>query len=67
MNPWVTLAIGMVLTYAVLYQGVPKVLVPDPPQAFGLYVMGGLLIIMIAGMGRVLSLLVLTKGKLTFF
>lgn len=66
MNPWVTMAIGMVLTFAVLYQGVPKMLTPDPPHAFGLYMMSGLLIIMIAGMGRVLSLLVLTRGKLTF-
>jgi hypothetical protein len=37
-NPWIAWAIGFFLSAGVLYQGVPKVMQPDPPQAFGLYV-----------------------------
>jgi len=51
-NPWVSFGLGIVLTIAVLYYGIPRVMMPDPPQAFGLYLMGSLLLLIIAGLGR---------------
>ena len=67
MNPWVTLGIGLLLSLTVLYQGLPKLLNPDPPQAFGLYLMAGLVLIIINALGRVLTEMVLMQGKLTLF
>lgn len=51
-HPWVSYAVGMMLTIVVLYHGIPRVMMPDPPQAFGLYLMGCLLLTLIAGLGR---------------
>lgn len=53
-NPWVTYALGMFLTIVVLYHGIPRVMMPDPPQAFGLYIIGSLLLLLTAGLGRFL-------------
>jgi len=51
-NPWVTYGLGIGLTLVVLYHGIPRVMLPDPPQAFGLYIMGWLLLALTAGLGR---------------
>jgi Yip1 domain len=67
MNPWVTLGIGLLLSLTVLYQGLPKLLDPDPPQAFGLYVMAGLVLIITNALARALTEMVLMQGKLTLF
>jgi hypothetical protein len=53
-NPWVTYALGMVLATVVLYHGVPRCMLPDPPQAFGLYIVGSLILALTAGLGRFL-------------
>lgn len=53
-SPWATYALGIILTTVVLYNGVPRVMMPDPPQAFGLYIMGSLLLALTAGLGRFL-------------
>lgn len=53
-NPWATYALGIILTAVVLYNGIPRVMMPDPPQAFGLYIMGSLLLALTAGLGRFL-------------
>jgi len=50
--PWI---VGMVLTIAVLYQGLPCLLRPDPPHAFGLYVMTSLTMLVIFGLWRLLT------------
>ncbi|MEI7937703.1 MAG: YIP1 family protein [Verrucomicrobiota bacterium] len=52
LSPWVAWAIGMSLTVAALYQGVPRMMAPDPPHAFGLYVMSALLLVSISGLVR---------------
>lgn len=39
LNVWVPWAVGIVLMVSVLYLGLPCLLRPDPPHAFGLYVM----------------------------
>lgn len=58
--PWVTpwlvwvaaWAVGVLLCVAVLYHGVPRVMMPDPPHAFGLYVMTSLMVVTITGLNR---------------
>lgn len=54
-SPWVTWGIGITFSVAVLYHGVPRVMKPDPPQAFGLYVMSAFLLIMVTGLACLLS------------
>jgi len=64
MNPWVTFSIGIILSVGVLYSGLPRVLLPDPPHAFGLYLTSAILLTIIMGLGRFLTWLVL-QGKLS--
>jgi hypothetical protein len=65
MEPWASYGIGIVLTIATLYHGVPSVLDPDPPTAFGLYVCSMLMLACLAALFRFLTLLVLA-GKIHF-
>jgi len=51
-SPWVTWAIGIILCMAVLYQGVPRMMDPDPAHAFGLYLMSSLLLLFMTGLAR---------------
>jgi uncharacterized membrane protein YecN with MAPEG domain len=51
-SPWVGWSIGIVLSIAILYHGVPRVMEPDPSHAFGLYLTTGLLLLMITGILR---------------
>lgn len=51
-NPWISWSIGILLSMAVLYQGVPRVMQPDPPHAFGLYLASVLLLVIITGLAR---------------
>jgi hypothetical protein len=62
-NPWVSFAIGMVLSLSTLYYGIPRVLDPDPPNAFGLYLTSVVLLTMLSGLARFFTLLVLA-GKI---
>ncbi len=65
MNPWASLGIGIVLAWSVLYQGIPRVLEPDPPHAFGLYLSSALALGVLVGLSRFLSLLILW-GKIKY-
>jgi hypothetical protein len=49
-SPWLTWAVGICLTLAALYHGVPQVMEPDPPQTFGLYLMTAVLLVSITGL-----------------
>jgi hypothetical protein len=51
-NWWIAWAIGMVLSIAVLYHGLPCILKPDPPHAFGLFFMTSLTLVVINGVMR---------------
>ncbi|MGO8837491.1 MAG: YIP1 family protein [Limisphaerales bacterium] len=51
-SPWVTWAAGIMLCTEVLYQGVPRVMEPDPPNAFGLYFMSSLVLVATTGLER---------------
>jgi len=59
-NPWTSWAIGIVLCVGVLYQGVPRVMLPDPPHAFGLFLMSSLLLVFITGLARFVTAWYLT-------
>jgi len=54
-NPWVPWFIGIMLTFKILYHGVPMVMMPDPPHAFGLYFMSSLLLAMVTGLERFIT------------
>ena len=49
-SPWLSWAVGMVFSMGVLYQGVPRMMEPDPPHAFGLYFITSLLLFFISGL-----------------
>lgn len=51
-NPWVGWGIGILLSMAVLYQGLPRMMQPDPPHAFGLYLTSSILLILTTGLAR---------------
>lgn len=51
-SPWLTWAAGIVLCTEILYQGVPSVMEPDPPNAFGLYFMSSLVLVATTGLER---------------
>jgi hypothetical protein len=54
-SPWVPWGIGMALTIAVLYHGVPRMMDPDPAHAFGLYLMSCLVLVLSTGLFRFLT------------
>jgi len=65
-SPWVSWGIGIVLSLAVLYHGVPRVMQPDPPQAFGLYLVSAVLLLMTSGVVRFVTAWVL-EGRFKQF
>jgi hypothetical protein len=55
MHPWVTWGIGITLSVWILYQGLPRVLLPDPTHAFGLYLVSCIVLVLATGTVRVLT------------
>jgi hypothetical protein len=51
-NPWVTWSVGILLSVAALYHGFPRMMEPDPTHAFGLFLMGSLLLLLVSGLVR---------------
>jgi uncharacterized membrane protein YecN with MAPEG domain len=51
-SPWMTWGLGIILSIAVLYHGVPRMMEPDPPHAFGLYLMSALTVFLATGLLR---------------
>ena len=52
---WVPWGIGIMLAIRTLYHGVPRIMLPDPPDAFGLYFMSALLLAMVSALERFLT------------
>ena len=52
---WITWIIGLCLTFKILYHGIPRVMLPDPPHAFGLYLTSCVLLGMVSGFMRFLT------------
>ena len=65
MPPAVPWAIGIVLTIWILYQGVPRVLSPDPAHAFGIYLSAVFIVVLASGMTRLLTAMFLL-GQFNF-
>jgi hypothetical protein len=53
--PWVSWSIGIILSAASLYHGVPRMMEPDPPHAFGLYLMSTLLLAVVTGLAQLVT------------
>jgi hypothetical protein len=49
-TPWIGWSIGIFLSMGVLYQGVPRSMEPDPPHAFGLFLMTALTLFLATGL-----------------
>jgi hypothetical protein len=64
-SPWVSWGIGIALTVWVLYQGIPRVLQPDPTHAFGLYLAGMFGLVLSSALARLLTALYLL-GEVDF-
>ncbi len=64
MSPWLSWLIGILLSIGLLYHGVPRAMDPDPPQAFGLFMMSSLLLFLITGLARFVTAWYL-QGKFT--
>jgi hypothetical protein len=54
-SPWVAWAAGIVVSVAILYHGVPRIMRPDPPHAFGLYLTSSLMLVLATGLARFVS------------
>jgi hypothetical protein len=52
---WVVWFIGIFLTFVILYHGIPRVMLPDPPHAFGLYLTSCVFLAMVSGLMRFLA------------
>ncbi len=57
--PAATWALGVLLTIWILYQGVPRVLLPDPAHAFGMYLSSIIVVTLTSGLVRVMTALYL--------
>jgi len=55
MSPWTSLTMGILLSIWVLYQGIPRVMLPDPTHAFGLYLSALFVVVLASGIARVLT------------
>ena len=65
MNPWVTWGMGVAMMIWILYQGVPRVIQPDPTHAFGLYLSTIFVMVLTSGMVRLVTAMFLT-GQSSF-
>jgi hypothetical protein len=62
-SPWASWFIGILLSWAVLYHGVPKVMEPDPSHGFGLYLVTSIVLCLATGLTRLVTAWYL-QGKL---
>ncbi len=54
-NPWTSWLIGIALTVWILYQGIPRVMQPNPTHAFGLYLSTMVVVVLTSGLVRLLT------------
>jgi hypothetical protein len=55
MHPAVTWLIGIALTMWTLYQGIPRVMQPDPTHAFGIYLSTTIVVVLTSGLARLMT------------
>jgi hypothetical protein len=54
-QPAVTWLLGMGVTVWILYQGIPRVMQPDPTHAFGVYLSAMFVVILTSGLARLMT------------
>ena len=54
-HPAVTWMLGLALTMWILYQGIPRVMKPDPTHAFGVYLSAMIVVILTSGLARLMT------------
>jgi hypothetical protein len=59
LETWVCWALGATLSIAVLYQGLPRIMKPDPSVALGIYIVSSMLVLILAAAEHYFALLVL--------
>ena len=64
LSPWLSWAIGLLLSIRVLYHGLPRMMQPDPPHAFGLFLMSAFLLLLTTGLAELVAACYL-QGKFT--
>jgi hypothetical protein len=57
LSPWITIAAGIFFSVATLYHAIPLVLKPDPPHAFGLFLMSAFVLTMLNLIARIATML----------
>ena len=55
MNPYITWGLGIVLSIWILYDGLPRLLLPDPTHALGLYMSCSIVMFLFTGLVRVVT------------
>ena len=55
LNVWAIWFLGIMFTMSTLYHGVPRIMQPDPPSAFGLYIASAFTILFFSFIGRLLT------------
>jgi Yip1 domain len=65
MNPWISWALGIVCSVWIIYQGLPRVMMPDPTHAFGLYLVSSMVLVLATGLARLFTAFYLS-GAINF-
>ena len=55
LNGWVTWTAGILLSIWILYQGIPRVLEPDPTHTFGIYLTAIIVMVLTSGVARIFA------------
>lgn len=55
MNQWISWLLGVGFMIWILYQGIPRVLEPDPTHTFGIYLTAIIIMVMLSGVARVFA------------
>jgi hypothetical protein len=55
MHPAVPWLLGLAVTVWILYQGIPRVMQPDPTHAFGVYLSATFVVILTSGLARLMT------------
>ncbi|HVR35117.1 MAG TPA: Yip1 family protein [Methylomirabilota bacterium] len=61
LHTWICWGVGMILTIRLLYHGLPRLLKPDPSTAFGIYLIGALLLTIMSAATHFLGLVLLQE------
>ena len=64
-HPFVAWLLGMAVTTWILYQGIPRVMQPDPTHAFGVYLSSMIVVVLTSGLARWITAQYLL-GKVNF-